>query len=299
MRALGRSMRNLAMVSIYVRVHGLNGAACLVAEVKCALVLPLRLTGKTAVDAKLLALIGHWLKATETASCGHKVLFFRQMHAFHVTHLCELRMLTQAAADLALFMQFVKCVVRAPRTTVAVMFDHLLGPVTRHVDWILDDHANHNTLADKRAVILVHCADRLIAVEALTLLRHRTHCLAGDGKGLFLHSLISSKFLPNLTGCEHREVQRLMIHKLLLLGLPIVLKAHEIIIVPRGTFNPHTSARVAWQRPCNHSPINALVGLFAEKGIQELAALNRESFAAWGETIEEECVGGHLMHPSI
>jgi hypothetical protein len=178
MRALGRSMRNLAMISIYVRVHGLNGAACLVPKVKRTFVLPLRLTGKTTVDAKLLAGNVNGFETTETA----------------ISHVC----------------------------------------------------------------------------------------------------LVSSKFLSNLTGRKHHKIQRLMIYKRFFFALPVMLEAYEIVVMPRGTFNDKAPTSIARKWPCNHSPVDSLIRLFRQEGVEVFGSLNWEPFAAWGEAVEEECVGCHL-----
>ena len=79
-----------------------------------------------------------------------------------------------------------------------------------------------------------------------------------------------------------------MIHKLLLFGLPAVLEAHEIVVVPRSTLNKESPTRVARQRPRNHAPVNAIVGLRAEKAVEIFAALNRKALAARAIDIEEE-----------
>jgi alkylhydroperoxidase/carboxymuconolactone decarboxylase family protein YurZ len=73
MRALRRALSHLAMVSVHVRVHGLNCAAGLVAEVQGALVLPLGLTSETAVETKRFARWIDGLKAAQAASGGHVV----------------------------------------------------------------------------------------------------------------------------------------------------------------------------------------------------------------------------------
>jgi len=73
--SFGTSMSNTLMHLEHVRVHRLNRAACLVAEVESAFVLPLRLARDTTREAKSFPIGINNLEATQTTIC-HILKFF-------------------------------------------------------------------------------------------------------------------------------------------------------------------------------------------------------------------------------
>lgn len=80
-RTFCTSGRNALVNTKSIRVHWLNRAACLVAEVKCAFVCPLWLTGYATRETESFSVLRDYLKTTETTIGGHisKSLFLSKI----------------------------------------------------------------------------------------------------------------------------------------------------------------------------------------------------------------------------